>query len=290
MAVTAFGEKIYTRAGTDKLLTYDGDASLEYIVHSDASDATTQVQEILIHTLTNTGETYLGLPRNAPSYKEIGSGWWEVSIPYSQSGKERSEQNEPQPPGGGSLSSFQFTFQGVTQRIRQSIKLTDKTTNGPDTIDKSAPIGFDGERVNGTDIIIPQASFSETHRFEFSEVDEDQKLKWLKLVGKTNDAAFRNAEIGELLITRIAGSQQGSAPWEITFEFLFNENATETFTVYPIGGGAGADEAVDVKGHELLDFGYEGAVVANQKINRLIWVQVHQVYKSGDYSLLGLGT
>ena len=140
------------------------------------------------------------------------------------------------------------------------------------------------------DIIVPQATFAETHKYDAAEVDDTLKFQWLRLVGKVNDAKFRNAEIGELLLTSVTGQQSGSEPWDVTFEFLFAENGTQSFSIYPKGSGTPADVNVDYKGHNVLDFGYEDAAAANEKINRLIWVQVHQVYKYGDYDTLEIPT
>lgn len=290
MAITAFEEAVNSREGTQSILTLDGDTQLTYLVHSNTANIETQEVEVITAVIDNAPAEYLTLPMAPPRRREIGSGWWEVTVPYSAKEAEANKRSEPQQSGGMTGFSFSFSFRGTTQRIRQSVQLVAKYGSAPTTsvVGKSDPIGYDGQRVNGVDIIIPQATFSETHKFEYNEVDNDQKFAWLRLIGKTNAAKFRNAEIGELLLTSITGQQSGSEPWDITFEFLFQENGSQTFTIFPKGGGASSDTAVSYQGHHVIDFGYEDAVSANERINNLVWVKVHQVYKSGDYSQLGI--
>lgn len=292
MALVAFAEQYTGVSGEEQLLDNDGSAELVFVARSDASSADVQVAEVLGGIDNNTPSNYLGLPRATARYEEIGSGWYRLRIPYSVRQNERNRQTEPQSPG--SISSFSFQFQGVTQHIRQSIKLVSKHDSAgtgltvPGTVGKSEPINFDGDRVHGTDIIVPQASFAETHKFAVEDVDDDLKFTWMRMVGKTNEAKFRNAEIGELLLTKVAGTQRGQEDYDVTFEWLFRENETETFTIYPQGGGAGVDRSVSKKGFENIEFGYDQNVEANQRINKLIWVRVQQVYKSGDYGTLQL--
>lgn len=285
MTVT-LNERINTREATVSVLDTDGQNVLRYVAFSDATSVNAQQSEVHQAVINDTPAFQFGHPRTAPRITEIGEGYWDVIVQYSTQKDDRDRKNETA--AEGQSSQFQFNFSGVTQRIRQSVKLVSKTANAPGTVDKSEPINFDGERVDGVDIIVPQASFSETHWFGTDAVSDDLKFTWLRSVGKTNEKKFRNADPGELLLTKVSGSQKNSEPWAITFEFLFSENITQSFDIYPQGGGAAVATDVDKKGFELFEFGYEPIVALNQKINQLIWVRVQEVYKSTDFDDLEL--
>lgn len=178
-----------------------------------------------------------------------------------------------------------FDSGGGTQKITQSLA----TVNAYAPVGFVAPnyqgaIGVSNDRVEGVDIVIPKFDFSETHIWPDSVVTTTYKLALFNLTGRTNVAKFRGFEIGEVLFLGSTGTFRGSDQWAITYKFSCSPNVT--------GLTIGDITDIDKAGWDYLWIRYAEFHddMAYAIVPRPIAVYVEQVYLSGDFSTLAIGT
>jgi hypothetical protein len=146
------------------------------------------------------------------------------------------------------------------------------------------PIGEtnDGEP-QGCEITIPQFSWSETVEFNISFVDFAYAMTLYGLTGKVNNASFRGFAAGEVLFLGASGGRQKDETLcDIQFNFAASPNVTG-LTVEPISG-------IAKYGWDYLWIKYEENDNGGIRYKAPIAAIVDQVYPTGDFSLLGIGT
>lgn len=300
MAIVVAAEQIYSRTAS---LTedYAGQKSdMTFILRSDKSSVADQAVDVRNWVDSQAGSIdHYGLPIASADPVELGDGWYRLGLRFGEDRK----QKRKDPPKVGDFS-FSFAIQTAQQHIRQSRALLKKsddtgidsgtgaTTNGtspPDgwEINKSCPIAVDNDRVQGADIFVPQATWQEQYTFADSVVTQGYRLAVMRLVGKTNNALFKGAAEGTALCTAVNGSKQSQNPWNITFDFMYDEGETLTFRM--AGGGT---VTMTRPGHAIWDFRYDDEFdsVAGHTVRLPEHVLIHGVYESGDFSGFQIGT
>lgn len=203
---------------------------------------------------------------------------WFVTVSYSKA------ETAPEPPETGD-SEFEFDTSGGSVHITQALATIDSgiPSGFATTPDFSGAINVSDGGVEGTDIVAPQYVWSETHYIDDGDVDGTFKANLFALTGKTNNASFKGFAAGETLFLGARGSKRGSGDWAITFSFSSSPNVT---------GLSIAGCTVDKDGWEYLWVLYEDMedTTAKRLVRRPRAVYVVQVYESGDFSLLGIGT
>jgi hypothetical protein len=229
------------------------------------------------------------------SLEYLGDEAFRVTATYTQQGQE----NEAQPDPLRRTRSFETT--GGTTHITQA-KSETRYSGTPGGISFTAPdvglaIGYDGEKVNGVDILIPSLQWTETYDVPHSVITNEYIKMLSKLTGTTNSEDFRSFRPGEVLFAGCSGSQgwdsdRGNGPWNLSYKFIASQNAedlTET------GGDdtrltVGSITNIEKKGHEYLWVVYADVVINNAKSKQPAGVYVNKVYESEDFALLGIGT
>jgi hypothetical protein len=221
---------------------------------------------------------YSGLYRSNIALDFLGSDVWNVDVTYGPY-----ERKEPE------VGDFKWSFQtgGGTKHLTQSIATIARYPTAG-AADHKGAIGLnENGDVEGVDI--PEAAFEWT---------EDRKLLlasygWTysgivgELTYKTNDAEFRGLPIGSVLFKGATGSQSAKDPLilELTYTFAYSPNVT--------GKVVGGITGISKKGWEYLWVEYQ-TIPGTPDNARLpkppIQANVEQVYESGDFSLLGIGT
>jgi hypothetical protein len=217
----------------------------------------------------------------------LGGDAWHLTVNYSKDGVEDEEQTQP------IRRSRSFDTAGGQEHITQAIagKVSEKGKT-PNLTDGDKVIGFDGQNVNGVDILVPQLSWQENYEIPASYFVPDYIKKVSKATGTTNNATFRGFNRGEVLFLGCSGSQEwdevkGPGPWALSYKFSISPNAgaNQTLPALTIG------EIVNIekKGHEYLNTYYEDDVRDNKiwKVPKIVWV--HQVYPESDFADLGIG-
>jgi hypothetical protein len=181
--------------------------------------------------------------------------------------------------------TFSFDTSGGTQHITQSLSQVDiYTKDDAFPPDLGGAIGVTRDSVEGVDIAVPVYSFSETHYFADSVVNDTYKGKLFRLTGKVNNASFKGCAAGECLFLGASGSKRGGEKWEITFKFAASPNVTNK-TIGSITG-------INKKGWEYLWVRYTEQVddTANALVMTPQNVVISKVYDDGNFADLGIGT
>jgi len=222
--------------------------------------------------------TYNSIPRSGIVISErVNATTWKAVASYDQ----------PDSGGGSDTATLEntFTFEtgGGTQNVKQGLATTVKFPADAASIDG---IGFDGENVNGVDIITSQYQWSETYWFSPALVTTDYKITLSAIVGTVNDATFRNFAAGEVLFLGASGTKQGNGWWQITFKFARERNAT--------GLIVGSITGIAKTGWQYMWVRYEddvGGTGANKAlVKKAKAVYVETVYTSWSFNGLGIGS
>lgn len=220
------------------------------------------------------------------SLEYLGDDAWQLTANYSKEGFE--EQGSPQP----IRRSRSFDTAGGQEHITQAIASKVSKQGSSNAPYSEKVIGFDGENVNGVDIIVPQLSWTENYEIPDSFFRPDYIRIVSQATGSTNKATFRGFEQGEVLFLGCSGSQEwdegkGPSPWVLSYKFSISPNAGFGSSVPAIQVGDVTN--VNKRGHEYLHTYYEDSVSDNRifKVPKLVYV--HQVYPETDFSLLGIG-
>jgi len=241
----------------------------------DAADETA----VRVAALAQVPTTYDGLPRRSIDLDQrINETTWTVMARFEALSYAAAE--------GDPDSAFEFDTTGGSTHITQA-KATSNSYGSKKSSDNKGAIGFDGQNVQGADIVTPVFNFSETHFFSDVEVTNAYRQDVFALTGKVSSGAFRGFSAKEVLFLGAMGHRRGDDwddPWELTFNFAAQQNETG-LTIGDITG-------IAKKGWELLDVRYDA--VADEAVKTVlkqpVAVYVHRVYDDGDFSDLNLPT
>ncbi len=239
------------------------------------------------------GDGSLYIPRESITVRELESDEsWEGTVRYAG----RSEQ-----------TAFTFETAGGTHHIRTSLETVHSYAGkwqwvesyepgpgeipGPNLptaewVSTEAPrcsnaIGWDGENVNGCEIVVPIFNFSETWYGDNGDVTTAYKNTLAVLTGRTNEAPFRGYSAGEVLFLGARGMKRGMENWEINFSFAVSKNRSDIVV--------GEMTGIIKKGWEYLWIKYRNGTSQDLLVPVPEAVYVERVYESGDFSQLLLG-
>ncbi len=212
----------------------------------------------------------LFLPRESivPAVVENGFDLWEVTVRYA-----------PVQIVGESV--YSFDTRGGTQHIQAGLSTNRYPADAPNF---EGLIGVsNGGDVDGVDIVIPQAQFSETHIVPNDTVTEAYKGVVIALTGRVNNRLFKGLRPGECLFLGAVGTRRGLGDWEISYYFSASENLNNL----TIGGITG----IAKKGWEYLWVLYDWSEDSQAKrlVRKPIGVYAEKVYRDADLSALGIG-
>ena len=248
-------------------------AEVEYIVTGAADEAAVETAA-LAGVPTSMTLSGIAVGRMTLEITErINNDTWKVKAGYAQ--------REPNAP---SLleNTFAFDTGGQTQHITTSRSNASRT--GPKSSDLGGAINFDGDSVNGVDIVVPGYQCTETYWFTDASVTETYKGYLMALTGSVNVATYKGGAAGSVLFMGASGQKRGNGQWEIAFKFSTLPNQT--------GLSFGSITGIAKKGWQYLWVRYGDDVdnTLKVKIKVPIAVYVENVYPDGDFSLLGIGT
>ncbi len=232
----------------------------------------------LAHALVDASAPALsdGLVKQNVKVAEAGVGVWEGTVRYGvlEAGKE-----------GDITWSFEIGTQSFhITNARTHIASYAAVGAAPD---HKGAIGVEqdgsGSRVKGTDILIPNFSWEETHFAAYETVATHAFINTLEsLVGTVNEAAFRIWGPKELLLLGVSGAKRGEEPVPLTYRFASSRTETNL--------AVGDITVTEKLGHDYLWIEYEKKedAVANALTSRPLAAHVEQVYPDADWSQLGL--
>lgn len=193
-----------------------------------------------------------------------GIGHFVVVVPYAKR----------RPPIEGSITEA-FETSGGSQRITQALAAT---AYGPGAIeDEKLIIGWDGETVQGIDVIVPQWDFSLRCELDPADVTEAYKATISLLTGRVNNAAWRGFAAGTLLFRGATGP--GYTEDDPLYEIAYNFSASPNRTGLSVGGITG----IAKDGWEHMDIRYANDEDGTRIIAKPIAVYVQQIYETGNF-------
>lgn len=173
------------------------------------------------------------------------------------------------------ITSFDTT--GGQQHVTQSL-----STIGvypPESPDMGGAVGYDGQQVNGVDIITPSYTFTEQHTFNKSRINDSFRRQLAGLTGCVNERKFRGFDEGEVLFKGATGSmmtEDSQTKWQLLFHFATSPNRFN----FHVG-----DILVRKKmGWDYLWVIYGDEVNSNRLIKRPRSVYIERMYLFGDFS------
>lgn len=191
-------------------------------------------------------------------------------------------------------SIFAFDFSGGMQHISHSKQTFAKYAKSGETApDCQGAIGFNGDTIEGVDIVSPIYNFQETHFFNSLAVTPAYKAGLAQLVyAPVNAAEFRGFKRGEVLYLGASGQKKGLDAWEITFRFAASQNIVHVAgdSHYP-GITIGDITGIEKEGWHYLWVRYEPNTDSSAKklVPKPIAVYIERVYDYGNFNVLGIG-
>ena len=187
--------------------------------------------------------------------------------------------------GPSDPSDFTTSFDttGGSQHVTQSELTVNKYPAGAP--DMQGAIGFDGQRVNGTDIVIPSYAFNETHPKPLAQVTAAYRHTLASLTGCVNNASFRGFAAGEVLFRGVSGQLvtiENDKKWQLTFQFAASPNRANI----PVGTITVAQKY----GWDYLWVLYGENVDGGRLVQQPQAAYVERLYPFGSFSDLGIGT
>lgn len=198
---------------------------------------------------------------------DLDEGMFEASVQY----RKRTNPGE---------SRYNFEIAGQSQHIsysRQTVQAVGGTVN-----DNGQAIGFDGETVQGCDIIVPTYNWSETHVFLASSITQAYRDMLFSICGTVNNNGFKGRAAGEVLFLGCSGNERDDSLWEINFRFSAAPNQTNL----AIGGLTG----INKKGWEHLWLYFAGGIATQRYIKKPVAAYVERVYDYTNFAGIGIGT
>lgn len=195
------------------------------------------------------------------------------------------QRRDPQPETptdtGGEIS---FDISGQTTRIKQSLQTI--ASYPADAPNYKGAINVTRDGIEGTDILMPHLSFSETVVKPVAFVTHTYIRTLKSLVGKYNQASWKGFDAGTVLFVGAAGGRRGQNDYSLTYRFLNADNET--------GLQVGDITGIDKKAWEYLWVKYreeEQTVGGNDFVVEVPeWAYVERVYGPGDFSGIGIGS
>ena len=206
----------------------------------------------------------------------------------------QSRDRQPEQIGGAEGPVLDFDIGGASQHISTSKGQTGYALSGLTPYDPKNVIGWDGKKVNGVDTQYGVYRFSEEWILPDAAAANAVPCKcdanyraWLAVLAfKTNHDPFRGFAAGEVLFEGAVGRRIKGGAYAVTYKFLTSKNATN-LTIGDITG-------IAKKGWQYLDVRMK-TVTAGSGASTVIlsvpeYVFVHDIYDSGDFSALQIGT
>lgn len=257
-------------------------------------ESETDVYEYAAH---NTPIIFYGMVRGLITVKPIGANLYEVEVPYAPANAGREGTEAPPEP--------QIVPQEAERYfVQRRISVAEETTNiyvgqtkliitrdgvwpvPPNTDPYGGLIGVGGDDVQGTEIIIPKITMSETWKARINNVNPTYVRIVTDLTGKINNATFRGFAPGEVLFAGAEFNRTSALEYEITYNFHISLNISNFVPA------AGFPQVPIKFGWDYMWVEYEGDFDAgmNIPVKRPLRFFITGVYQLGDFSQLNIGT
>ena len=259
----------------------------------DEDDAISKIEAEAPSTVTIDGYE---LPRRVKVQSLNGEQLYSATATYRYI-----SNNNTQADGGGDKvhptdigeSSFSFDFSGRQVHVEQAVE-ADQLTYSYDAAKDAAWQGFVGMDINkdndghahGTEVIVPQGIYTETHIVDPAVVDQAWIAQRAKVIGKTNDLPFGGYSEEELLFTQFSGQRTANGLWRVTFGMTIEETKVNlSVRVHHPGTGATVTRVIPEKrGWRFLHYRQKVCKVGDKVGLYNVAAHIAKVYETEDFA------
>lgn len=241
-------------------------------------------------------EEYFGkLPRGQIKFHEIpGTEYslpgdnlraWEIECEYSSRGTNFGDSTH-------TIANISFSTTAESKKITGSISTRTSLTCLPGwgVVNFGGAIGWNGEEIEGVDVMRPTLTFTYDEFFPYEDVNDDTMRYWAGKTGCINNDSYLGFEPGEVLFFGVSNCSIEQLPlatggfmpyWKMTFEFKIRHN--ETVVV-------GSSVPFSKRGwdHQWIDFRPVMEEATGDTVKIPVQVNVEQVYKETSFSCFTL--
>jgi hypothetical protein len=230
-----------------------------------------------------------GLWRQNIEVTNVGHDIWDVDVTYGPYGKKEQQSGD---------FKWGFDSTGGTKHITQGIRhvdgfFCDASMDGFDSNPYDGSINVnENNEVEGVDVIDKAFKWTENRQLELADFAWSYAQIIDQLTGTVNDAPFRGFEEGSVLFEGAQGQFSAKDPtvFDVTYHFNRSRPITDGGPGSTIGDSVHGIKNIEKKGWEYLWVHYI-TVNGTKELGKKAWTAyVEQVYDSGDFSLLGIGT
>lgn len=219
------------------------------------------------------------LVRTAIDPKNTGFDAWKLDVSYSPENKKKS-QERPKP----GTWKFSFNTSGGRHKIvksKQTISRHWYTGNDPAPDLKSA-IGYDGSKVNGVEVYVPNGAFTITAYYEPTLVTPQLMREFGRKTPRTNSDVWLGFQPGEVIyygtegqgdIPTVAG--QRVSPIALRHYFDASENRTN---IDPLFTNGTPQASINAKGWEYLWYRHREVETTGVVLPEARWAYVERLY------------
>ena len=220
---------------------------------------------------------YAGLIRNDVDIDPVDYELWEATVNYGKQKREEEERSR------NPLLNLGFEIGTETSHITQSRRTVGKyAVPGKTAENYYGAIGFDGETVQGTDILVPTFQFTQQRILPIETVTFGFVRALFYLTGRFNSGAFLGFEAGEVLFLGAGGTRNPEGDWDLTYRFSASPNA-KNLTVGKIRG-------INKRGWDHLWVRYVDDVDQKVLVKVPSSAYVEEVIQPGNFNILGIGS
>ncbi len=245
-------------------------AEWPYFVFGQATEA-----EALDAVLSEAPSTFNGLRLDRVKFQEqLNEDTCKVLVTYKTIPGELS---------GDEGEAFSFDTTGGTQTVTQSKStVASYVKTGATAPNFGGAINYDGEQVNGVEIIQPVLNFDIVGVFTAQEVTTTFLNTLMEMTSSVNSTTWRGRAAGTVLFRGVTGSGKTNAPCDLTFHFSYSPNRSN-FTV-------GEITVSEKKGWDYMWVYYGKSEDTSSKtiVRKPLAVYIEQLFELKDFDDLNL--
>lgn len=222
-----------------------------------------------------TGGKWMGLRYYGSTCERLTEGAYRVAIRYRMWGGYSHT-------AGKQMQSREWSTVSSRMVVKQLRSVRDSYHSANYPVPKGISQDLEGV-VHGVEIELKHLRFVERWTFSETYWTSTYKTKLMQMVDTINDASFRGFSAGEVRFADFSAQERDDGDVEIAFSFEVSENDT----VSPGATDAGTTPSLTKKGWDIEWHTTAKSATGAQVV---IWAETGPVYKSKDFSDLGIGT
>jgi hypothetical protein len=198
---------------------------------------------------------------------------WDGTIRYYLATTSRKSNETDEVP-----ATWRFNTGGTTRHITQSFSTLVTPGDAPEL---NGAIEYDGKKVNGTDIFVPDFRFSIGVVLTAAEFPLTTMATMAEVAGKLNNAEFQGFAAKTVLYLNTEGTQdQKTGNWTLQHNFAYKPIMPSGTTI------GGITTTAAIPGWYYTWIKYEEDVTDSLMLKKPIAVYSEQVYEEADFSTL----